>query len=98
MTIKTRYVKQFVDDFGSFTEHERSLVRAALIKIRENPFKRSEGGVGKVAAESGNEALLSVKIAAASIRIVYKLIRSKDGDSALVIFAAAVSDSTPRTL
>ena len=61
-------------------------------------FKRSEGGYGKAAAESGSESLLSVKIAAADIRIVYKLIRSRDGESALVIFASAVNDASPRSL
>ncbi len=98
MNIKVRYVKEFVSDLESFSAHERSLIRAAIIKIRENPLKVSEGGVGKVAVEKGSESILSVKIAAASIRIVYKLIKSKDGESALVIFASAVNDNTPRTL
>lgn len=98
MNIKVRYVKEFVDDMAAFTEHEKSLIRAAIIRIRENPLKLSEGGVGKVAVEKGSESILSVKIAAASIRIVYKLIKSKDGESALVIFASAVNDTTPRTV
>lgn len=98
MNIKVRYLKEFVDDFNSFSEHEKSLIRAAVIKIRENPLKRSEGGVGKPAAESGSESLLSVKIAASSVRIVYKLIKSRDGESALIIFASAVNDNTPRAL
>ncbi len=98
MNIKVRYVRDFVDDMTMFNDHERALIRAAVLKIRENPFKLSEGGVGKVAAESGNESILSVKIAAASIRIVYKLIKAKDGESALVIFASAVNDATPRAV
>lgn len=98
MNIKVRYVKEFVNDMAQFSEHDRSLIRAAIIKIREDPLKRSEGGIGKVAVENGNESILSVKIVSASIRIVYKLIKSKDGESALVIFASAVSDQTPRAL
>ncbi len=98
MIIKVRYLRDFVDDVNSFSEHDKSLVRAALIKIRENPFKKSDGGVGKLACESGSESILSVKIAAASIRIVYKIIMSKDGQSALIIFASAVNDATPRSL
>ena len=98
MTIKVRYLREFASDMDSFSEHDRALIRAAIIKIRENPFKRSEGGVGKAAAESGNESLLSVKIAAADIRLVYKLIKSKDGESTLIIFASAVNDTAPRSL
>ncbi len=98
MTVKVRYLKEFAADMTNFSEHERSLIRAATLKIRENPFKQSEGGVGKPACENGNSSILSVKIVSAAIRIVYKLIKSKDGESALVIFAAAVNDSTPRAL
>ena len=98
MNIKVRYVRDFVEDMTMFNEHERSLIRAAVLKIRENPLKLSEGGVGKVAVESGNESILSVKLTAVSLRIVYKLIKSKDGESALVIFASAVSDATPRAV
>ena len=98
MTIKVRYLREFASDMESFSEHDRALIRAAIIKLRENPFTRSEGGYGKAAAASGSESLLSVKIAAADIRIVYKLIRSRDGESALVIFASAVNDASPRSL
>lgn len=98
MIIKVRYLRDFVDDVNRFSEHEKALVRAALIKIRENPFKKADGGVGRLACESGSESILSVKIAAASIRIVYKIIMSKDGQSALIIFASAVNDATPRSL
>ena len=98
MNIKVRYLREFAADLNGFSEHDKSLIRAAIIKIRENPFKISEGGAGKLTAESGNEALLSVKIAATDIRVVYKLIKAKDGQSALVIFACAINDDTPRTL
>lgn len=98
MNIKVRYVKEFVDDMASFSEHEKALIRAAIIKIRENPLKVSEGGVGKVASEHENESILSVKISSTPIRIVYKLIKSKDGENALIIFASAVGDSTPRAI
>ena len=98
MKVMVRYLKEFAADMSTCSEHDKSLIRAAIIKIKENPFKKSEGGVGKAAAESGNESILSVKIAAADIRVVYKLIKSKDGESALVIFASAVNDATPRSL
>lgn len=98
MNVKVRYLKEFAADVNAYPEHDKSCIRAAIIKIRENPLKRSEGGVGKAACEHGNESLLSVKIAATDIRIVYKLIKSKDGESALVIFASVVSDSTPRVM
>ena len=98
MNIKVRYLKGFADDMANFSEHERSLIRAAVLKIRENPFKTSDGGVGKLAVTSGNSSILSVKITASAIRIVYKLILSKDGESALVIFASAVNDTAPMAL
>ena len=98
MNIKVRYVKEFADDMAMYNEHEKALIRAAIIKIRENPFKLSDGGVGKLAVEKGSESILSVKIVSTAIRIVYKLLISKDGQSALIIFASVVSDSTPRTI
>ena len=88
-----RYHKNIVDDINMLSGNERKIVMDFINKIKENPFKISEGGLGKVAVESEFEKMMSVKADDTGIHIVYKIINSKKSNSILLIFVSVVSDS-----
>ncbi len=98
MNIMVRYLPEFIDDFNKFSDHDKAVLRTAFNKLRENPFPKSEGGYGSIVYSGVDGDLLSVKIIFTDIRIVYKLIKSKDSDSFLMIFAAVLNDVTRSVL
>ena len=98
MNLMVRYIPEFVDDFNKFSEHDKTLIRTAINKLREKPFSKNEGGYGSIVSSCHDGELMSVKIIFTDIRIVYKLIRSKDSDSTLLIFASVLNDITRSVL
>ncbi|MBQ1388360.1 MAG: hypothetical protein IIY78_01915 [Clostridia bacterium] len=96
MTIIVRYHPELVNDIARLTNTEKKLVLSAMSVIAKNPFKRSQGGVGKIICESGNESVLTVKIGGSDITMVYKLVKSRSTDSLLLVFGSAVTDAAPR--
>ncbi len=95
MNIIVRYMPQFVDDFNSFSEHDKIIVRTALQKLSENPFPKKEGGYGNPALDQPDGMILTAKIIFTDIRIVYKLMKSKD-NSMLIIYTAVINDTGSR--
>ena len=101
MTWNVLYLPEAAKDVAELSRPQQIIVKKAITKVKENPLPQSEGGYGK---PLGNKRgmnlanLLKIKLRGEGIRIVYKLIRSRDGESALVIFASAVNDASPRSL
>lgn len=98
MSIVVRYIPEFIDDFNKFSEHDKTLIRTAINKLREKPFSKNEGGYGNIVSIGLSGDLMSVKIIFTDIRIVYKLIKSKDSNSVLLIFASVLNDVTRSVL
>ena len=90
-----RYMPQFVDDFNSFSEHDRIIIRTALQKLSENPFSKKDGGYGNIALKEADGRILTAKIIFTDIRIVYKIMKSKD-NTTLIIYTAVTNDTATR--
>lgn len=95
MNIIVRYMPQFIDDFNSFSEHDRIIIRSALQKLSENPFSKKDGGYGNITLKEADGRILTAKIIFTDIRIVYKMMKSKDNNM-LIIYTAVTNDTTTR--
>ena len=84
-------------DLQSLSGDQRILVAKALDKVRKNPLPSSEGGFGKPLGNKGGTDLsgfLKIKLKAAGLRVVYKLIRTET--EMLIVVIGARADSTCR--
>ncbi len=98
MNVMVRYHPEYAADIGRLSPLEKAQALSAQKKIIDKPFKRSLGGVGKVISENASESVLTARIAGSDLVFVYKLIRSRDGESLLIIFASAVNDAAPKDI
>lgn len=96
MNVLVRYMPQFVEDFNSFSDHDKLVIRTALQKLSDNPFPKKNGGCGTPAVKEPDGEIMTAKIIFTDIRIVYKLMRSKN--STLLIYAAVTNDTTASCL
>ena len=92
MNIIIRYMPQFVDDFNTFSEHDKTVIRTALQKLGKNPFPKKDGGYVHPVIKANDGTILTAKIIFTDIRIVYKLMKSKE-NSTLVIYIAVKNDT-----
>ena len=92
MHIIVRYMPQFVDDFNSFPEQKRIIIRSAIQKLNTNPYPKKNGGYGNVVFKASDGKILNAKILFTDIRIVYKIMKSKN-NSTLVIYTAVTNDA-----
>ena len=78
MNWKVLYLPEAQKDLRNLDGSQRILVLKAIKKIQTNPLPFTEGGYGKpLGNKNGNDlsGFLKVKIKAAGLRIVYKIIR-----------------------
>ena len=94
MNVLVRYLPEFVDDFNRFSEHDKTVIRTAIEKLCANPYSKKDGGYGNLISGDGESGIMSVKIIFTDIRIVYKLMKSKD--NMLLIFAQVSNDNSRR--
>ena len=92
MTRKVVFLPEMEKDLRKLDGSQRNLVFKAIKKVQTNPLPVSESGYGKPLG-SGNETdltgLLKIKLSAAGLRIVYKLIRTETEMLIVVIGARA---------
>lgn len=92
MKWKVIYLPEVEKDLRDLDGSQRILVRKAIEKVRLNPLPSDEGGYGKPLGNHSSTkltGLLKIKLKAAGIRIVYKLIRTESEMLIIVIGARA---------
>ncbi|MCD7810324.1 MAG: type II toxin-antitoxin system RelE/ParE family toxin [Ruminococcus sp.] len=90
MNWKVLYLPEAQKDLRNLDGSQRILVLKAIKKIQTNPLPFTEGGYGKpLGNKNGNDlsGFLKVKIKAAGLRIVYKIIRLENTMLIVVIGA-----------
>lgn len=99
MSWRVVYLPEAEKDLKSLDGSQRILVLKAIKKVSTNPLPMEEGGYGN---PLGNHAatkltgLLKVKLKAAGIRIVYKLIRTET-EMLIVVIGARADDEVYET-
>ena len=84
------YLEEAEEDFKKLDGSQKKLVRKALEKIASNPLSINEGGYGKPLGNKNNNDLsgfLKVKLKSAGIRIVYKVVKTENSMTVIVIGA-----------
>ncbi|MCI9562596.1 MAG: type II toxin-antitoxin system RelE/ParE family toxin [Oscillospiraceae bacterium] len=71
-------------DLGALDNSQQAEVLKALKKVSLNPLPQSEGGYGKP-LRGGLAGLMKIKLKAAGLRIVYRLIRTETTMEIIVI-------------
>lgn len=92
MNWEVHFLPEAEKDFSELDGSQKLLVRKAIQKVSQNPLPEAEGGFGKPLGNKGNTNLtgfLKVKLRAAGLRIVYKLVRQNDHLLVIVIGARA---------
>ena len=82
------YIKAAQKDIRKLREPAKSHVYEALLKVRQNPLPFTEGGYGKpLGNKLGNNltGLLKVKLRGDGIRVVYRLERSEQSMTVIVV-------------
>ena len=95
MTWKVAFLPEVEKDLRKLDGSQRNLIFKAIKKVQTNPLPVSEGGHGKPLGsrnETDLTGLLKIKLSAAGLRIVYKLIRTKTEMLIIVIGARADSE------
>ena len=99
MSWKVVYLPEAEKDLKDLDGSQRLLVLKAIKKVSINPLPMDEGGYGKPLGNhttSKLAGLLKVKLKAAGIRIVYKLIRT-DTEMLVVVIGARGDDEVYKT-
>lgn len=99
MSWKVVYLPEAEKDLKDLDGSQRLLVLKAIKKVSINPLPMDEGGYGKPLGNhttSKLAGLLKVKLKAAGIRIVYKLIRT-DTEMLVVVIGARADDEVYKT-
>ena len=92
MSWKIKFLPEAEEDFQKLDGSNRILVRKALKKVSENPVSTTEGDYGRALSNLSGSKLagfFKIKLRAAGIRIVYKLVRQEDNMLIVVIGARA---------
>jgi len=92
MNWKLKYLPEAAKDLKNLAGNQRLMVIKAIDKVLQNPLPISEGGYGKpLGNKQGNDlsGFQKIKLKSAGIRVVYKLIRTKDEMLVVVIGARA---------
>lgn len=85
---KIVYDPRAIDDLKKLDGSQVVMVRKAIGKVATNPLPYTEGGLGKPLGNHANSALsglLKIKLKKLGIRVVYKLVRTKEQMYILVI-------------
>lgn len=92
MNWQIKFIPEAKKDYDRLAGNQQLLVAKALEKVRQNPFSIYEGGYGKPLGNKGGTnltGLFKVKLKAAGLRIVYKLIQTETEMLIIVIGARA---------
>lgn len=87
-----KYLPEAEKDLMELDGSQRVLILKAIKKVQQNPLSQAEGGYGKpLGNKSGNDlsGFLKVKLKAAGLRIVYKVVKVEDTMLIIVIGARA---------
>lgn len=82
------YLPEAIDDIKKLDGSVRIQVAKAIAKIGTNPLSQQDGGYGK---PLGNKmglnlsGLLKVKLKQSGIRIIYEIIKEKDGVTIIIV-------------
>lgn len=99
MSWKVLYLPEAEKDLKDLDGSQRLLVLKAIKKVSTNPLPMDEGGYGKPLGNHVNTklaGLLKVKLKAAGIRVVYKLIRTET-EMLVVVIGARADDEVYET-
>ncbi len=75
------YLAEAAHDLETLDNSQRLIVRKAIEKVKQNPLPFFDGGYGKPLGNKNGLNLtgfLKIKLVAAGIRIVYKLVKQDD--------------------
>jgi len=92
MSWQIKFIPEAQKDYDRLAGNQKFLVAKALEKVRQNPVSIYEGGYGKPLGNKGGTSLaglFKVKLKAAGLRIVYKLIQTETEMLIIVIGARA---------
>lgn len=92
MNWSVEFLPEAQKDFDALAGNQRLLVAKAIKKVQQNPVSTYEGGYGKPLGSKGGtdlSGLFKIKLKAAGLRIVYKLIRTETAMLIVVIGARA---------
>lgn len=92
MNWQIKFIPEAKKDYDRLAGNQQLLVAKALEKVRQNPVSIYEGGYGKPLGNKGGTnptGLFKVKLKAAGLRIVYKLIQTETEMLIIVISARA---------
>ena len=92
MSWQIKFIPEAQKDYDRLAGNQKLLVAKALEKVRQNPVSIYEGGYGKPLGNKGGTnlaGLFKVKLKAAGLRIVYKLIQTETEMLIIVIGARA---------
>ena len=87
MSWAVSYLPEALDDLRALDGSQRVLVRKAIKKVSANPLPKAEGGYGTPLGNRSNKNLagfLKVKLRAAGLRIVYRLIH-REGQMLVIV-------------
>ncbi len=90
MNWEVKYLPDAREDLKALDGSQRILVEKAIIKVKQNPLPREEGGYGDpLGNKRGNNlsGLLKIKLRGAGICIVYRVIK-KDDEMLIIVIGA----------
>lgn len=94
MNWSVEFLPEAQKDFDALAGNQRLLVAKAIKKVQQNPVSTYEGGYGKPLGSKGGtdlSGLFKIKLKAAGLRIVYKLIRIET-EMLIVVIGARADD------
>ena len=80
MNWRLEFLPEAEKEFAALAGNQRILVAKALKKVQQNPVSIYEGGYGKPLGNKGGTdltGLFKIKLKAAGLRVVYKLIQTE---------------------
>lgn len=94
MNWTVKLLPEAVEDLTELDGSQKKLIFKAIQKVSSNPLPQYEGGYGKpLGNKNGNDlsGFLKIKLKAAGLRIVYKLIKT-DTEMLIVVIGARADD------
>ena len=85
---KVKFEKRARQDYFNLDGSQRNQVMRAIYKTAQNPLPKREGGYGtELGNKNGNDltGCLKIKLKKAGIRIIYKLERTAQGMTVVII-------------
>lgn len=95
MNWRVEFLPEAQKDFDGLAGNQQLLVAKALKKVQQNPVSIYDGGYGKPLGNKGGTdltGLFKIKLRAAGLRVVYKLIYTETEMLIVVVGARADDD------